>query len=607
MLQPILKVDLSTRSVSTLAVPPEWLRLYYGGASLAARLLYDHLLPDLDPLSPAAPLLFLNGPLTGTAGPAVGRFVICAKSPATGLWGEANIGGFVGPELRKAGFDGLWLEGAADTPVYLWIRDGRVEIRDADDLWGRSTYETQRLIQEQVGAANVRVASIGVAGENLVPYALILSDHGRVAGRTGMGAVMGSKRLKAVAVKGTQPVPLIDWAAYQPLRSETNRYLRSHNQANVLRDLGTASAADYFDYLGEMPKKYYQRGAAGPGYNISGCTVSETILTGVSACHACVIACGRVVDLQDGVGPRKGAEYETLAGLGPNLLIDDLAEVTRIGELCDTLGVDSISMGNVIGLAFQLFEAGVITQADTGGLALEWGSIAAARACIEMAAHRRGFGELLALGARGLGRHFRREEEAVQVNGLEVAYHDPRGASGMALSYATSPRGACHNQSDYFIVDIFGQTEDGLNLKFHPRHAGAEKAADVAVHQNWRTVNNALVLCVFAGISPVKAAQLLNAALGLDESLDDLLRAGERGWNLKRMINHRLGLTRANDTLPRALLNPMPDGGSEGFVPDLDAMLTAYYQARGWDPATGKPTPEKLASLDLSWTIPVYN
>lgn len=603
MLQPILKINLTDRSVNQFDVPAEWTKAFFGAASLAARMLYEHLTPELDPLSPEAPLLFLNGPLTGSAGPAVGRFVICAKSPATGLWGESNIGGFWGPELRKAGYDGLWLEGAADSPVYLWIQDDTVEFRDAAHLVGLSTYETQARVQGEVDAKNARVASIGIAGENALPYALILTDHGRVAGRTGMGGVMGSKNLKAVAVKGTGEVPLVDWAAYKPVRTAANRRLRSHTASTVLRELGTASGADYMDYLGELPKKYYQSGEAGYGWDISGCTMSETILKSVSACHACVIACGRVVDLGDGVGNRKGAEYETMAGLGPNLMIRDMATVTRLGELCDFFGADSISLGNTLGLAYKLYDDGIITKDDTGGLELSWGNAEAAEKCIRLAVRREGFGALLALGARGLGKHFNMEDEAVHVNGLEAAYHDPRGASGLALSYATSPRGACHNQSDYYFVDLFGQTIEGLNLTFHPRQSGAEKAPDVVIHQNWRAINNSLVLCIFAEVPPQQVADLLNAALGLNETIESLLHAGERAWNLKRVINNRLGLTRENDRLPKAFLKPLPDGGSADFVPDLDGMLRAYYRVRGWDAQTGFPTPEKLRSLSLDWTI----
>ncbi|GAB4577959.1 MAG: aldehyde ferredoxin oxidoreductase family protein [Anaerolineales bacterium] len=602
MLQPILKINLTTREISHFEVAREWLYAYLGAASLAARLLYDHLTPALDPLSPSAPLLFLNGPLTGTAGPAVGRFVICAKSPATHLWGESNCGGFWGPELRKAGFDGLWVEGRAETPVYLWIHNTEVEIRDASHLWGLETYATQTAIQTELDAKNVRIATIGPAGERQIPFALVLTDHGRVGGRTGMGAVMGSKNLKAIAVKGTGEVPLITWANYKTPRANANRALKEHNATHQFREVGSAGAADYFAYLGEQPKKYYQSGTFEGGYKITGTSLTDQFLTGISACHACVIACGRVVDLGDGV-QRKGPEYETMAGFGPNLLIDDLAGVIRLGELCELYGLDTISMSNIIGLAFSLYERGRLTLAETGGLALEWGSVEAAAQLIHLTARRKGIGRLLSEGSRALEARFGDEGDAVQVNGLEVAYHDPRGASGHALGYATSPRGACHNQSDYFMVDIFGQTDEGLDITFHPRQAGAEKARDVARHQDWRTVNNALVLCMFASVPPLTVLELINTGLGLHWTMADLLQCGERAWNLKRAINHRLGLTRAHDKLPKALLKPYEDGGSAGYVPPIEEMLTAYYAARGWDAKTGRPTPVKLRELGLDWVV----
>jgi aldehyde:ferredoxin oxidoreductase len=308
-----------------------------------------------------------------------------------------------------------------------------------------------------------------------------------------------------------------------------------------------------------------------------------------------------VVTLSDGK-KRKGPEYETIVGFGPNLLIDDTAAITRLGELCDRFGLDSISMSNTIGLAFKLFDDGRITPADTGGLELAWGDAGAASACVERTAHRRGFGELLALGARGLAAHFQAEEEAVQVNGLELAYHDPRGVSGMALVYSTSPRGGCHNQSDYFLVDI-GHCEEELGIRFFERQAGAIKAANVARHQDWRTVGNALVICQLANVPPTDVLALVNAACRLDWSLDDLLRSGERGWNLKRAINNRLGLTREADQLPKAFLEPLPDGGAAGFVPDVEGMMQAYYEARGWDAETGMPGNKKLSALGLDWVF----
>lgn len=598
-MQPILTVNLSTGEIDRCQVPTEWERDFLGGASLAARLLYETLTPDLDPLSPDAPLLFLNGPLTGTSGPAVGRFVVCGRSPATGLWAESNCGGFWGPELRMAGFDGLWIRGRSEQPVYIWIQDGNVEIRSAARIWGQDTYTTAGSIEAELGSGKIRVAAIGPAGEALLPFALILCDHGRVAGRTGMGAVMGAKNLKAIAVQGHGEVPLVDFSRYAALRSSANRTLRNDAVTLVMRDLGTAGAADYMDYLGEMPKRYFSQGALGEELRVSGAAVKETILAGVTACHACVIACGRVVRLADGE-KRKGPEYETLVGFGPNLMLNDPHLATRAGELCDRYGMDSISMSNTIGLAFRLFELGIITLQDTGGLDLTWGNPQAVETLIHQTARREGFGGCLALGARELARRYDAESEAVQVNGLEAAYHDPRGSSGMALVYATSPRGACHNQSDYFLVDL-GQVDSSLGLQFHDRQGGAEKAENVAIHQNWRTVSNSLVMCVFANLEPQSVVDLINAACGFSWSIADMLRCGERGWNLKRAINHRLGLTAVNDCLPPPLLRPYQDELPDSYAPDFESMRAAYYACRGWDPSTGIPLAVRLRELGLDF------
>ncbi len=333
---------------------------------------------------------------------------------------------------------------------------------------------------------------------------------------------------------------------------------------------------------------------------ISGVSVAETILTGVSACHACVIACGRKVRLEDGL-ERKGPEYETLVGFGPNLDIGDPAAVTRLGEMCDRYGLDSISMSGTIGLAFLLSQDEKIPPGDAEGYRLAWGDPGEIERLIEATAHRRGFGDLLAAGARELAIHYGAPGRAAQVNGLEVPYHDPRGASGMALVYATSPRGACHNQSDYFLVDTMGQSFEEVGVTLHGRTEGSPKAASVARHQDWRTLGNALVLCHFANVASDNLLQLVNLATGLDYSLPDLMVVGERGWNLKRLVNRRLGLTRANDQLPEILMTPLNDGGAAGVEIHLDEMLDAYYAARGWDPVSGFPTQSKLKQLGLGW------
>ena len=597
-MQPILKIDLTTGRTEEYRVPEKWEKDFLGGASLAARMLYSTLTRDLDPLSPEAPLLFLTGPMTGTSGPTTGRFVICGKGPATGLWAESNIGGFWGPELRMTGYDGLWITGKASEPVYLWLDGKRLVVQSAADLWGRDTYATQEAVKDAVGEKSARVCVVGPAGEQQVLFASIMCDHGRMAGRTGMGAVMGSKNLKAIAVHGTQEIPVFDLAQYKLLRSEANRKLRDDNEAKILREVGTAGAANYAEYLGGLPAKYYTQGSFPNIDEVSGAKMTDTILVGRSACQGCVIACGRVVKLPKDLAKRKGPEHETMVGFGANLLNDNLESIVELGELCDHYGMDTISTSNTIGLAFHLFEKGIITQDDTGGIGLLWSDVEVIKQLVHRIGRREGIGDLMAGGSRKFAAHFGVEEEAVQVNGLEVAYHDPRGVSGMAISYATSPRGACHNQSDYFFVD-WGHSHEEVGIDFIERHAQAEKAANVARHQDWRTVDNAIVMCIFANVETEEKVKLINAACGLNWSMADLMKFGERSWNLRRAINNRMGLTRANDKLPKALLEPFADGGSAGFVPDIQGMLSAYYQHRGWDPETGKPSRAKLLELDL--------
>ena len=606
-MQPILKIDLTTRDIEHYEIPASWQAEYLGGASLAARILFDELHAALDPLSPGSPLLFMTGPLTGTSGPSVGRFVICGKSPATNLWAESNCGGFWGPELRKAGCDGLWVTGQSAEPVYIWIKDDHVEIRSAEHIWGLETYQTQAAVREDIHENRARIAVIGPAGEKLIPYSLILTDHGRVAGRTGMGAIMGSKNLKAVAVHGSGRIPIVLPEEFIPLRSSVNRNLRRDPVSVVLRELGTSSSADYFDYLGEMPKRYFQRSVFPGADKVTGSSLTESYLTGVSSCHACVIACGRVVNLGNSVASpsranQKGPEYETMVGFGPNLWIDDLDFVTRMGDLCDRYGMDTISLSNTIGLAFSLYEQRVINVEDTSGLVLDWGNKEAVEKLVHQTAQVEGFGKFISEGAASLGKRFGAEREAVQVNGLEVPYHDPRGSSGMALVYATSPRGACHNQSEYFLVDI-GQVEESLGLKKYHRLAGAEKSSNVAIHQNWRTVANSLVICILANVPPEDLLQLVNSSTGYQLTLPELLLAGERAWNLKRIINIRLGLEPGSDKLPAILLQPYEDARAEieGFAPDIESMLSAYNQARGWDQFTGSPTAETKRKLGLEW------
>jgi aldehyde:ferredoxin oxidoreductase len=415
-----------------------------------------------------------------------------------------------------------------------------------------------------------------------------------------MGAIMGSKNLKAVAVKGNGSIPVHDLDRYASFRSNVNRELRDDAMSQVIRDLGTAGIVDYFDYLAFMPKKYYTQGNSRGDLNISGVNINNSINVGVSACHGCVIACGRVVDLGDDI-KRKGAEFETLVGFGPNLLIDDPIRITLFGEMCDRKGVDSISMSNVIGLAMLLFEQGKIGVKETDGMEIRWGDMDVVDKLIWKTVHKDGFGKYLSMGAREFGRHFNAERAAIQVNGLEAAYQDPRGASGMGLIYATSPRGACHNQSDYYLVEV-GQVYSSLGMTLQSPRGGIEKVLNIVIHQDWRTVFNALVMCIFANVPPDNLTELINSAVGLDLSVEEMLKIGERGWNLKRVINNRLGLSSVDDKIPDGFLRPYEDDEDE-FIPDFQGMLKEYYSLRGWDAQSGYPDLKKLEDLNLGWVM----
>jgi len=599
----LLAVNLTSGKTETRIVDPAYTRQYIGGSGLGVRLLWDSLSPARDPLDPASPLLWSTGPLTGTGSPTTGRFTICGRSPQTGLWGESNLGGFMGPELRFAGFDGVLITGRAAKPVYLWIHDGQVEIRDASQLWGTAdTKETQRLIKAEVGEPQARVACIGLAGERLVPFACILADHGRAAGRTGMGTLMGSKNLKALAVRGTGKIGFAQPEAYKKRRMEANKQLLEENLTQVMRATGSSGVADYGQMLGDMPQRYWTQGTFEGTSNIGGAAMAETILTGTSACQGCVISCGRVITIKEGPyatgGEVKGPEYETIAAFGSQILVDDLAIISALGNHCDALGMDTISAGNTIALAYLLFDRGGISAADTGGIELRWGDAKPCFALLDQMARKEGFGALLALGAKGLAAHFGQPDLAVHVANLEVPMHDPRAMTGMAIVYATSPRGACHNQSDYFMVEM-GNSLSELGLPMTERFKDDGKAAYVARHQDWRTVTNSLVACFYAATPPSTFVDLLREATGEDRSLEDVLLAGERAWNLKRLFNLRLGWTRADEKLPKLLLEPLADGGQEGHVPDMQVLLGEYYAARGWDPATGAPTKEKAKALGL--------
>jgi aldehyde:ferredoxin oxidoreductase len=597
----LLVVDLTSGELKEEPVDDNLAHDFVGGAGYAARYLYDELGPDTDPLGPENTLMFMTGPLVGTRAPSCGRHEVCALSPLTGIWGESNSGGFWGAELKFSGYDGIVVRGRSDKPVWLSVIEGQPPaLHDASDLWGLDTYETQQRLRDELGDEKVRVASIGPAGENQVLYAAIMNDHGRAAGRTGMGAVMGSKNLKAIAVRGRQRVPLAERETFSQTAKKAVKIVMDDISTQVYRQMGTASFVDMSIMWGNLPNKYWTEPSFEEATNLSGVSMMETILTRPVSCYGCLVACGREVSLKDtpyAVEVVDGPEYETIGTLGSLLMVADLPGVAYANHLCNRYGLDTVSAGSSIALAYLLYARGFITAADSGGLPLQWGDIETAHTLLEMIAKREGFGDVLAEGAKRLAARYGAEDLAVHVNGLEMPAHDPRALSGMAVAYATSPRGACHMQGDMYIIDM-GLTLSEVGVFPGGRFKTRGKSKTVSRLQDWRTIYNSAIMCIFVNPTVPILTQLLSAATGRSSDIVCWHRTGERIFNLKRAFNNRLGVRRGNDRLPQRLFIPM-SGGSMGRTPRMDKLMEEYYAYREWDWETGKPSRDKLISLGL--------
>jgi aldehyde:ferredoxin oxidoreductase len=588
----ILCVDLFTGRCSDDPLDETDLRTYLGGSGLAARYIADRVTADTDPLGPDNPLLFMTGPLVGTTMPSAGRYSVCALSPLTGLWGEANSGGFFGPELRFAGYDGILVTGCAEQPVWLSILEGQAQLHDARDLWGRDTYTTQDHVRRALDQPKARVACIGPAGEHMARMAAVVNDHGRVAGRSGMGAVMGAKKLKAIAVRGSAMVPLANPQAFKAVVRDILVNLKDDMAATALRMAGTAGYVDMALMFGDMPIRYYQQGEWEPGSDLSGVLLAERYQNRNVGCYRCPIACGRETRAPSyGLSRVDGPEYETLGAFGSLAQVGDLEAVIYAGHLCNLYGLDTISAGATIALACELFERGVLGPGDTDGLQLGYGDPTIAHRLIPMIARREGFGAQLAEGSAALAERYGVPELAVTVNHLEVPMHDPRAFSGMAVTYALSPRGACHMQGDMYGVDTGQGPAIELGILPGDRFEDTEEKGRIAARQQaWRTFYNALNLCQFQNPGVDLLLHALNAATGWDWQADDLLAVGKRILAFKRALNQRRGLTRADDRLPPLLTRPL-SGGTEGHVPSLQTMLAGAYDELGWDTAAGDGHP----------------
>lgn len=602
----LLVIDLTSKTVESQEIDPEMARAYIGGSGLAARLLYDRMKLDTDPLSPENPLLFLAGPIVGTSMPSAGRMAVCARSPLTGFWGESNTGGFIGPEMRFAGFDGVLLNGRSDQPCWISVVESEIKFHDAGPIWGQDTYQTQESIREILADPKVRVACIGPAGENLVKMSAIVNDHGRAAGRTGMGAVMGSKNLKAIAFRGTSKVALADPSVYKEIVAEIQGEVKEDIAAQAIKLAGTAGYVDMASMFGDMPAKYYQLGEWEESSNLSGVMMAEEYLNRGTACYRCPIMCGRETrTVKYKLDAVDGPEYETIAAFGSLALVDDIEGVIYAGHLCNVYGLDTISTGATIALVCDLFEKGILTSGHTGGLEIRYGNVEMSHQLIELTAKREGFGDLIAEGSAALAAHFDVPEMAATVRNLEIPMHDARSFSGMAPVYALSPRGACHLQGDMYGVDT-GQgppVEVGV-IPGERFENSEEKGMITARAQAWRSIYNALTVCHFMNPGASRILRALNAATGWDYNLDELMLAGKRIFALKRIINHNLGSTIADDRLPDFMLKGFSTGGTLGFEPDLKPLLAGAYKEHGWDPGSGLPTPEVMKAYGLEFSKP---
>ncbi len=601
----ILHVNLTSGVVKKEVLDMKAAKRFVGGSGLAAYYYFKFLnKKNVDALSPENILIFMTGPLTGLPTSCSGRFTICSKSPLTGYWGEANSGGHFGPELKFAGYDGIIIEGAAEKPVYLHIDDDKIEIRDATKYWGLGTSKTQESLFEDLNDDTYKIACIGQAGENLVKFASIMNDGGRAAGRTGLGAIMGSKKLKAVTVKGTDHYFKLP-EKFKDRSIEAYDDIKDDFMVGVTRDLGTAGYVDLaIEMYGDMPIRNWSESSFEGAYDISGASMAETILVGRKGCFRCPIECGRIIEIPEGkykLGRTKGPEYETIAAFGTNLKIGDLEAISFANKIANDYGMDSISAGTTIGVLFDLVSKGVIDHTIiTDDIKYEFGNPDTLMRLLDMIAYREGIGNFLAEGSKRLAESFLQVELAPQIAGLEVPFHDPRAFSGMAIQYLTSPRGACHSNGDAYLVQqgvVFPELEiDNLP---EDRFESKGIAKQMARLQSYRQLYNAMTICLFYNPPVPMVSDLLSMAMNENFTAEDLIIFGDRIFALKRILNLRLGWKPELQKIPKVMLQKL-DGPTEGNIPDVQTQLKEWYEYRNYNPATGCPTKEELERLEIT-------
>ncbi|MDI3533643.1 MAG: aldehyde:ferredoxin oxidoreductase [Thermosediminibacterales bacterium] len=617
----MLRINLTTGNIKEETFEESFMRKYFGGKGFVSYYLLKEVDAETDPLGPENKLIFATGVMTGVPVSGMCRYAVGGKSPLTGGYGQSEAGGWWGPELKMAGYDGIIIEGKAEKPVYIYIKNEEVQIKDATHLWGKNTDEAQRIIREENGDKRIRVAQIGPAGERQINYACIVNELKHANGRTGMGAVMGSKNLKAIAVRGTKKLEFKDKQKITEIAKWFSGYLMENPLTYGLYNWGTAGGVMGLSKGGILPTRNFKEGSFEGAEKIWGKTMAETILKKREGCYACAIRCKRVVEVKNDkytVDPEFGGpEYETVAAFGSLCGIDDLEMISKANELCNKYTLDTISTGMVIAFAMECFEEGILTEEDTGGLKLNFGNAEAALKLVEMIAKKEGIGEILALGSQRAAEKIGKgaEKFALTVKNQELPMHEPRGKVGVGIGYAVSDTGADHMQAGHdSLFTQEGEVLDsikplGILKPIDPFDLTEKKVREFMYLQFLWSFYNMAGICDFSpvprGSLPLdKLVEVMRAATGWNVSLWEMLKAGERGLNMSRLFNLRCGIDSKDDRLPERLYQPLEGGSLKGVKIDKDDFNKAikkYYAMMGWDEETGIPRKEKLEELDIKF------
>jgi aldehyde:ferredoxin oxidoreductase len=602
-----LEIDLANRTTNVIDIKEDDVKKYFLGSGLAAKFLYDDQDDAIGALDERNPLLFFSGLFTGSIVPGTSKLCVCSRSPLTGIWNEATVGGDWPAEFRRTGYDGIIFRGKSADKVMVHITGEGVEFRDAAHLWGKNTYEVERIMRPVIGR-RTKIAAIGQAGENLSPIASIIFDApiSRVAARSGIGAVMGSKNLKAVIVRGDLKTK-VTIADFKGLREQLTKIDTPEIRKNAagLTAFGTSGGVEAVEMYGDLPVKNWQLGAWKEGAKkICGQTMQPKMLDKHYACFACPIRCGKIYKHEKRGLYGHGPEYETIGTLGALCLNDDAELLVEGNEWCNKYGFDTVSGGNCIGFAIEAFEKGIISEKDTGGLKLDWNG-ESMLALVHKIGRNEDIGKIIGLGVRKAAEILGHNsfKFAVHTKGLEYPAHDPRGHVSMALNYATALRGACHLDGLTYFLDRGVPAVDFGYTEAPDPHRSDDKPPIVYTLQNYLACFNPLGMCKFlflGRVGPKKTAEWLNLFCGWDFDMARVMKTGERLFNLKRMYNVKLGISRKDDVLPpRLRAEAKPDGSAKGVLPDLDNMLNDYYKLRDWT-ADGIPTKQKLKELELA-------